>query len=93
MSGTTDSSAATDVWLDDYAARASDLWDRGTRAGVEIVTRWGARSLENDEWSIETVTADLIEVSERLTPLIGEGVELWLELVQRSLASGAKNDG
>ena len=42
--------------------------------------------MEDGEWTVDSVTADLIEVSEVITPLVGEAVELWLELVQRSLA-------
>ena len=37
---------------------------------------------------MDTVTADAIEAWEELTPLTGEGLELWIELVQRSLRSG-----
>jgi hypothetical protein len=80
-------------WIDDYTARASDLWDRGTRTSVELASRWGDRSLADSEWTVETVTTDVIEASEMLTPLIGEAVELWLEFVQRMLAQGERSDG
>ena len=80
------------VWLDEYAVRASDLWRRGAQAGAEIASRLGDRSLAEGDWTVDTVTAELIDASERLTPLIGEGLELWLELVQRSIAVGGQRE-
>lgn len=85
--------AASGEWLQGYAARASDLWGRSARAGAEIASRMGRRSLDDGDWTVDSVTADLIEASEMLTPLVGEGIELWLELVQRSMVSGPGRRG
>jgi hypothetical protein len=79
-------------WLSDYLARTSHFWEEGARSSAAIASKWGERSLRDDEWTIDTVTADLIEAWEELTPMVGEGLDLWLELVQQSL--GAKrSDG
>jgi hypothetical protein len=43
------------------------------------------RSLRGSEWTVDTMTADVIEAWEQLTPLAGRGLELWLELVQRTI--------
>jgi hypothetical protein len=77
--------SADEKWLDDYTVRASELWRRGSRAGADLASKWGERSLADGAWTVDTVTADLIEASEILTPLLGETVELGLELLQRSL--------
>lgn len=75
-------------WFDDYAARVGELWAETARVNGELAERWRARSLADDDWSVDTVTADLIEAWEHLTPLAGSGIELWLELVQQ--ASGRR---
>jgi hypothetical protein len=77
-------------WLTDWAARASDVWTRAARAGVDVTAAFGARSLEDGDWTVETVTSGLIDASERLTPLVGEGIELWLEAVQRVMRVGPR---
>ena len=79
------SAAGSDPWLTDWAARASDVWTRAAQAGVDVTAAFGARSLDDGDWTVETVTSGLIDASERLTPLVGEGIELWLEVVQRAM--------
>jgi hypothetical protein len=75
-------------WLTDYASRSAAYWQRAARAGSDVAARWGERSLQDGEWTVDTVTADLIEAWEELTPLLGEGLELWLQFVQKSLQTG-----
>jgi hypothetical protein len=75
-------------WFADYMARSTDFWQRTARASASLAATWGDRSLQEGEWTIDSVTADVIEAWEELTPLTGEGLELWLELVQRSLRVG-----
>ena len=75
-------------WFADYLSRSAEFWQRTARAGASLAATWGERSLEDGEWTIDSVTADVIEAWEELTPLTGEGLELWLELVQRSLRAG-----
>jgi hypothetical protein len=72
----------------DALARSRELWERSARTGASLAQRWGDRSLDQGEWTIDTVTADLIEVWEELTPLAGEGIELWLQAVQRTMRAG-----
>jgi hypothetical protein len=40
-------------------------------------------SLEDGEWSVDTVTADVIADWEEMTPLLGRWLDLWLEAVQQ----------
>ena len=44
--------------------------------------------MQEDDWTVDTVTADIVEAWEELTPLMGEGLELWLEFLQQSLRAG-----
>lgn len=76
------------AWLGDYTRQAVDYWQRVARTSAETAARWGDRSLADGEWTVDTVTADLIETWEELTPLMGEGLELWLQLVQATLRGG-----
>jgi hypothetical protein len=82
-----------DDWMADYLRRASEYWRRAGDAASSTASKWGERSLNDDEWTVDTVTADLIEGWEEITPLLGEGIELWLELVQRSMTPGRGADG
>src|SRR5262245_60946389 len=79
-------------WLSDYLGRTTDFWQRTTRSTTTLSTKFGQRSVEEHEWTVDTVTADIIEAWEELTPLIGEGLDLWLELVQRSLRAGRPHE-
>jgi hypothetical protein len=78
-------------WLADYATRSAEYWQRAARTGSQVAARWGDRSLRDGEWTVDTVTADLIEAWEELTPLLGEGLELWLQLVQKSMQTGRRD--
>jgi hypothetical protein len=71
-------------WFEGYTGRVRDLLEETARVNTRLAGQWSARSLADDEWSIDTVTADLIEAWEHLTPLAGQGIELWLELVQQA---------
>jgi hypothetical protein len=75
-------------WVPDYIERAMDFWQRAGQTGASVASTWGERSLQDPDWTLDKVTADLIEAWEDLTPLVGEGLELWLELVQQSLRTG-----
>jgi hypothetical protein len=72
-------------WFGSYVGRVGALLAETARVNVELAAQWRERSLGADEWSVDTVTADMIEAWEQLTPLAGEGIELWLELVQRAV--------
>jgi hypothetical protein len=74
--------------LDDYADQAASLYQRGLEVGTELASRWGDRSLADGDWTADVVMTELIESWERLTPLAGESLELWLQLVQRSWPGG-----
>ena len=75
-------------WFNGYVGRLAQLVEEAGRANAELVRRWGARSLQDDEWTVDTLTADVIEAWENLTPLAERGLELWLELVQQTMRAG-----
>jgi hypothetical protein len=73
-------------WLAAYVGRVTELLEDAGRVNAELARHWGARALDDgDEWTIDTVTADVIEAWEHLTPLADRGLELWLELVQQGV--------
>ena len=73
-------------WLSDYASAQRRVLAAGGQSGFARRRSLGRRSLQDGEWTVDTVTADLIEGWEEITPLFGEGIELWLELVQRTMS-------
>jgi hypothetical protein len=72
-------------WLADYAARLEQAVDDSVRVGAAAADRWGRRSLQDQEWSVDTVTADVIADWEELTPLLGRWLDLWLEAAQETV--------
>lgn len=72
-------------WFSGYVGRVTELLEDAGNVNAELIQQWGARSLEGDEWTVDTMTADMIEAWEHLTPLAGRGLELWLELLQRAI--------
>jgi hypothetical protein len=76
-------------WLADYSARLEQAVDDSVRASAAAADRWARRSLQDQEWSVDTVTADVIADWEELTPLLGRWLDLWLEAAQQS-AKGAR---
>lgn len=73
-------------WFSAYVGKVTELFEDAGRVNAELARHWGARALDDgDEWTIDTVTADVIEAWEHLTPLADRGLELWLELVQQGL--------
>jgi hypothetical protein len=78
-------------WLAGYVGRVTELVEEAARVNARLADQWSRRSLHDEEWTIDTVTADLIEAWEHVTPLAGQGIELWLELVQRTIRSGGSS--
>ncbi len=79
----------SDGWLADLGARYVELARESAETSAHLAKSWGDRSLDrSDDWTIDTVTADAIEAWEHWTPLIGRGIDLNLELVQRLLRPG-----
>jgi hypothetical protein len=72
-------------WFSGYVGRVTALFEDAGQVNAELIQQWGARSLQGDEWTVDTMTADAIEAWEHLTPLAGRGLDLWLELVQRTI--------
>jgi hypothetical protein len=75
-------------WFSGYVGRVTELLEDAGHVNAELIQQWSARSLQGDEWTVDTMTADVIEAWEHLTPLAGRGLELWLELVQRTIRPG-----
>ena len=75
-------------WLAAYSARLAKAAEDSARVGTTAADRWARRSLEDGEWSVDTVTADIIADWEEMTPLLGRWLDLWLEAVQQGIAGG-----
>jgi hypothetical protein len=75
-------------WFAAYAGRVAALTEQALRLNVQLAGQWGARSLQDREWTVDTLTADLIEAWDHFTPLAEQGLELWLELVQKTMRPG-----
>lgn len=76
------------AWLADYSARWAKLVEDTVRVGAAAAERWGRRSLEDGEWTVDTVTADVIADWEEVTPLVGSWLDMWLEAVQQGIRAG-----
>jgi hypothetical protein len=85
------------AWLAAYSARLAKTAEDTARVGTAAADRWARRSLEDGEWSVDTVTADVIADWEEMTPLLGRWLDLWLEAVQQGIggapAGGAAEAG
>ena len=85
MAGETQSLAGSG-WLADFAARAVEFAQESAETNARLAKKWGDRSLDpSDDWTVDTVTADLIEVWEYWTPLMGRFLDLGLEATQRMM--------
>jgi hypothetical protein len=71
--------------MSDYSARLAQTVEDSVRVGTAAANRWASRSLEDRQWSIDTVTADAIADWEELTPLAGRWLDLWLEAAQQAM--------
>jgi len=71
------------AWLADYSSRYAHTLEDSVRAGAASANRWASRSLGDQEWSVDTVTADAIVDWDKLTPLMGRWLDLWLEAAQQ----------
>jgi|SRR5690349_3712178 hypothetical protein len=85
-----DTGVASDVtspdlgsWMADYAARLAQTAQETMHVGAAAADRWARRSLEDAEWSVESVTADVIADWEEATPLLGRWLDLCLEALQQ----------
>jgi hypothetical protein len=76
------------AWLAAYSARLAAAAEDTARVGTAAADRWARRSLEDGEWSVDTVTADVIADWEEMTPLLGRWLDLWLEAVQQGAGAG-----
>lgn len=76
------------AWLAAYSARLAETAEETARVGTAAADRWARRSLEDGEWSVDTVTADVIADWEEMTPLLGRWLDLWLEAVQQGVGGG-----
>jgi hypothetical protein len=75
-------------WLADYSARLVKATEDTIRVSATAADRWARRSLEDEEWSVDTITADVIADWEEMTPLMGRWLDLWLEVVQSGIRGG-----
>lgn len=73
------------AWLAAYSARLAKTAEDTARVGTAAADRWARRSLEEGEWSVDSVTADIIADWEEMTPLLGRWLDLWLEAMQQGI--------
>jgi hypothetical protein len=78
-------------WFADYLDRVAGLVADAGHVNARLAGEWGARSLREGDWTVDTLAADVIEAWDRLTPLAERGLELWLELVQQAIRSGDRS--
>lgn len=72
-------------WFAGYVDRVTELVGDAGRINARLASQWGTRSLQDREWTVDTMTADVIDAWDHLTPLAERGLELWLELVQQTI--------
>jgi hypothetical protein len=48
-------------WFSGYVGRVTELLEDAGHVNAELVQQWGARSLQGEEWTVDTMTADMIE--------------------------------
>jgi hypothetical protein len=75
-------------WLADYSGRYVRIAEDTIRVATAAADRWARQSLEDREWSVDTVTADAIADWEEMTPLLGRWLDLWLEAAQQGRRIG-----
>jgi len=73
------------TWISDYTARLAKTFEDSMQAGASTANRWASRSLQDQKWSIDNVTAEAIADWEELTPLAGRWLDLWLEAAQQAV--------
>src|SRR4029453_95764 len=76
------------AWLAAYSARLAAAAEDTARVATGAAHPWAGGSLEDGEWSVDTVTADVIADWEEMTPLLGRWLDLWLEAVQQGAGAG-----
>ena len=81
------------TWFADYAARFAKAAEDTARVGVTAADRWARRSLADGEWTVDTVTADIIADWEEVTPLMGRWLDLWLEALQQPIGEARRREG
>ena len=89
--GTTASDSA--AWFAAYSARFAKIAEDTARASVTMADRWARRSLADGEWTVDTVTADVIADWEEMTPLMGRWLDLWLEALQQPIRGARRREG
>lgn len=90
-----DAATASDsaAWIAEYSARFAKTAEDTARIGVAAADRWARRSLADGEWTIDTVTADVIADWEEMTPLMGRWLDLWLEALQQPIWGARRREG
>ena len=81
------------TWFADYSARFAKTAEDTARVGTAAADRWARKSLTDGEWTVDTVTADIIADWEEMTPLVGRWLDLWLEAFQQPIWGARRRDG
>jgi hypothetical protein len=81
------------TWFAGYSARFAKTAEDTARASAAAADRWARRSLTDGEWTVDTVTADIIADWEEMTPLMGRWLDLWLEALQQPIRGTRRREG
>jgi hypothetical protein len=88
---TTVSDSAT--WFAGYSARFAKITEDTARASVTMAGGGARRALADGEWTVDTVTADVIAEWEEMTALMDRGLDLWLEVLQQPIRGARRREG
>lgn len=81
-----------DQGLAPYLDRVVELVEDSRRTNLDLARRWGARSFDDGDWTVDTLMADALEAWDHLTPLVERGLDLWLEILQGPASSRDARD-
>jgi hypothetical protein len=80
-------------WLAGYLQRVTELTEDTARAHVDLARTWGERSLGPDDWTVDSLSGQVLDAWYELTPLLERGLELGLEVVQQAIDAAGLREG
>jgi hypothetical protein len=76
-----------DSWLAGYLRRVAELAQDTAHAQADLARDWGERSLQPGDWTVDSLTGQVLDAWYELTPLVERGLELGLEAVYQAIAA------
>ena len=81
------------TWFADFSAQFAKTAEDTARVGAAAADRWARRSVADGDWTVDTVTADIIAYWEEMTPLMGRWLDLWLEAHLEPIRGARRREG